>query len=384
MKIKTLLKLMFATIISAAAITSVALFSNVNTIKLPSVKVLTKQNYNDILKTQKVDKGPSIDYYSLANSSYNVLDIAKANTISSNYYFFFFGSDAYTSTTKALYGWEQAVPQSTYLDPVKFENSIMLNLYDLFFNEANKTKLSDYGIQNINPTFYSYVDVSFNQSTIEGERLLNYRAYAFPGSYYPNGSRTPVIGSSNQWRIGTDIANIRYENVVSTTNYSYEPKVDSYYEFRPNDGEDTKYEKVYFRNQDYVKNYNITSQFMKNYGSAKGFTFNDTGTLLAVKEEGSTVSYLAFNDFSLSINKILIDIIKFFNPDSTISDNEEVVGDGSTGDGSTGESTTPETFSDSHFEHEYITTPYSYTLITENSKDIIDFLYQDAIVVKND
>ena len=381
---------MFAIIIPTVGITSIVLFANVNTIRIPSSKILDKATYQKILKDQNLEKSPTIDYYSLANSNYTILDLVTGNT-NVDYCFFFFGSDAYPSTAKALYGWEEPVPNSTYIDPVNYETSLMLNLYDLFFNDANKQKLEDYGVANINPVFYNYVDISFNKNTLEGDRLLNKRAYSMPGSFYPNGSKEPVLGTSNVWKVGNDIANPRYENVVSTTTYNYEPTND-YYEFRPNDGTDTKTEKVYFRDQDVVRNYQKISTFLTNFGNKNNFTFNNTGTLLVIKKDGNDVSYLALTDFALSINKLLVQIIKFFNPDSPISDDEEIVpgngedsGNNQEGEGSTtNEPTTFESYKPKSFINStHIMTDYSYTIVNENYYTIANLIDNDEVLVAN-
>ncbi len=342
MKISKLIKILAIGAITITAGLTIGLFCNVNTIRFPTVNILTSRSFNDAKKQQKLtndNKNVSIDYASLPGTNYSVLDVLKGTQLISNgNYMFYYGSDAYVQTAKALYGWDETFPDISYEVPVRSVDSLMLTLYDFFYNSNNSTLVNQYGLSNIKPTFLNYIDVCATRDTIDGQALLNDRMYNLPNTYYPIGNTQDIVGVSRVWKVGNDIANPQYLPVVKNTTFDYKPN-NSYYEFRPDDKENTPYQKVYFRNQDVVKNFQLMGSLCEKFANELGVSFNKEGTLFLIRYNSnnswSYSSITSFNDVTTNFKNI----VKFYNPDIKLDDDQIVSPDNNDSNNSNNNST---------------------------------------------
>ncbi len=334
MKISKLIKIL---VVGAVAITgslAIGLFCNVNTIKFPTVNILTSSLYNQIKSKQNNEnnKNVFIDYASLPGTNYSILDVLKGTrSISNGNYMFYYGSDAYNSTAEALYGWDEPIPYKSYEDQTRSVDSLMLTLYDFFYNSENSSLIKQYGLNNISPTFLNYIDMSATRDTIDSQALLNDRMYNMPNTYFPEGNTENIGGVSKVWKIGDDVANPQYLPVVKNTNFDYRPN-NSYYEFRPDNKEDTKYQKIYFRNQDVVRSFQLMGSLCEKIANELGVAFNKEGTLFLIRYANNSWSYSSITSFN-DVETNFKNIIKFYNPDIKLDDDEIVSPDNNNSSG---------------------------------------------------
>lgn len=314
MKISSLIKFFGCGVLIAGGVTAAVEFSNLNTKKFPTVRILTKESFNSIKSAQSdpnnkvINKGVDINYYTLSGSNYSTLDIVKG--IKRNY-MFFFGSEAYLETTKPLYGWDKPYASGQGA-PIQYSNSLMQNLYDLFLTQNQEA--IDFGIQNVDPIFLSYIDICSTKEIKTNEQIF-YDRFLNMGDRNYNGSEDKSPDHSREWIVNADDSQkTQYVPVISgAASYNYAPEPATY-QFRPNNLPDTQYETIYFRDQTIVKNYNDIGDFFTNYLSQNyGISFNKKGTLLCVKYENNNWSFKTLTGFG-DVKNDVIDIVKFYNP----------------------------------------------------------------------
>lgn len=326
MLIKSFIVGIFSTIIAAGGITSAVVFSNLKNTTSPYPKVLTKQMYQNLVKDQKLENSSgvakvAIDYGSLPTSSTSFYDLLSMKNIPTNAFILTVGSQAYASTNNLLNG--QNKTWSEY-NPNKIDSSaLMLKLYDLFYNEKSEHHSA---IANFNINFYSFIDVLDTQEIKNAENLLHYRMTSLGVRQDPDADGRYPIGVSNVWNVKNPDTNVSSQepvvkkssstNLKDTINFMYEPE-SNYYEFRPDSDYETKYERVYYRNQEDIALYNTTINWANSYASSylSGFSLNKEGSIVLAKKESGNWSFKSISSFDESTFE---SVLTFYNEDYEI------------------------------------------------------------------
>lgn len=297
MKIITLIKIFSGIVVGAGGITTAVIFSDVNTIKLPLARVMTNNNYQKMLIDQnKVnDKNININYGLLQTSQYSILDLLSGSTkINNGNYIFSFGSESYKQTSKMLKGLDDFSISENF--PPLFNTSLMLQIYDLFFNEINNPS-SEYNFASV-PAFYSYVDVCDTKEIKEQSFLLNER--------YLSGNNKEK--NKITWGEGLDEKEVEtIQGVTTNPLFNYKPEFATYnYLSNANEAQVADKEPVYtntkYRNDKAVFEFNRVSDFISSYSSSLGYSgsFSSKGSVLLVKnteKEGFLAEWLSDDTF---------------------------------------------------------------------------------------
>ncbi len=335
MKLKTFICSGVIAIAAGAGITAAVEFSDISKQNSPYLKVVTKETYQQLMQQQGVNTSNvattpvSIDYGSLPTSGVNFIDLLSQNKIKGNSFIITVGSEAYSQTRKILYD-ANAVDNIDFSTNIS-SSSLMLKLYDLFYNDRgadNKHNVVAEYAKSM--TFYSFIDIAYSTKTQAASQLLWQRATQegdkFPETIY-NGSENPLtgqdqvaMGQSKLWTVPVkkestktqDLPVVKSSSGSSTVNFVYEP-TDAYYEYRPDNKLDTKYEKVYFRDQKEVSLYNDTISWASSYASSflPGAEFSAQGSVVCAKKNDK--GQWLFKSFTTASDSTLDDIISFYD-----------------------------------------------------------------------
>ncbi len=356
MKVKTLIFGGAITIVAAGGIAAAVQFSDIKQQNTPFLKVITRETYNQMKAQQGVNnqnvstKPVAIDYGALPTSGVTFMDALSQDKIKGNAFMITVGSEAYGTTKNILYG--QTNDKDG--DPAHFSNKIdagalMLRLYDLFYNPENDRHdlISTYA-DSMN--FYSFIDIVYTKKTWDATNLLQYRRtqmgneMPIPEGYTENSSGDKFVeeqkslinrGYSMLWKVAKEKESgfNRYPVVKSSSGssesipFDYTPS-NSYYEFRPDGGKDTPYEKVYFRDQAEVNLYNDTLDWASSYAGTyiPSASFSKEGSLICAKKENNVWSFKTFTPSNAdSTDSTIESIIDFYS----IKKDEENKDDGS-------------------------------------------------------
>ncbi len=374
MKLKTFIFGGAATIAIAGGITAAVHFSNISQQTTPYLRVLTRETYNRMKAQQglagtdnKTVPVVSIDYGALPTSGVSFMDALTQDKISGNAFIITTGSEAFPQTRKMLYGQEPGNNGEGNKVQSLDASATMLQLYNLFYNPENENYI-DVEQYADSMTFYSFMDIVYCQKVIEAENLLQYRRTQL-GNKDPepqgddSGKALVAKGYSRLWSVPVKDEESKKEDlpVVKSSSgsaekidFNYEP-TNAFYEFRPNNGIDTKYEKVYFRDQQEVNLFNDTlswaSSFAGTYLSGDGLSFTKEGSLICAKKEDGIWKFKGFLDFG---SETLASIIDFY---SNKKDNAGPEGDTGTDSGSSDTATPPSDGSSSSAPAAYSTMP---------------------------
>ncbi len=353
MKIKTIFKTFAALGITTAAGLSIGLFVDLVPTTTSNVKILTKETYQKLIKDSP---STTIDYGLLPTSQYSFRDILdNPKSVNNGNFIFYFGSQAYKNTNQMLWGIDKAYTGADG-QPANYAFSMMDKLYSTFWGDNAKAL----GLDKVNPIFLNYVDMvntkeirdAWNLKVYRGKSLGNFvtneavysEADKNPAFEYEewtnpiNGSKVWYKIDKFFWGVGEG-RDIRPQEVVKgvknikspeLTKFDFTPDPNTFYEWRPNDGKDTEYEKVYYRNTHEVQNFNSNFAFMEAYlNNVYGKSgANKEGMILCVrnldpsKYEKETIS----NPFDIKVistppnnavtlGEKLDEIIEFYNPD---------------------------------------------------------------------
>lgn len=310
MKLISLIKIFGVTVV-AGGITAACAFANFNNVDTPYVKVLTKNNYLDVKKSQTAAgvANVNINYAALPTANKNLVNVLTTDNLPSNAFMLTLGSYAYGTTKKMLNG------SDTITSPdLENTDSLMLDLYDEFFNDR---------WNSLNMQFYSYIDVVDTTTYYQAAQVLHERkqigdvARADPNNFL----------SSTRWNVLNENGNLDIGErnlvpvVLNGDTYNYAPDTTTYYEWRPDNKYDTEYEKVYFRNDDATRTFIDSTTWASTYATnVLDTTISKEGTLLCGKydTDTNTWSYLAFtslNDFATDNTTTLKKIQDFYNPE---------------------------------------------------------------------
>lgn len=314
MKIITLFKSFLAVGVTAAGITSAVVFSNINNITAPFVRVLTKSDYEQI-KAAQGTKNININYATLPTSSETVVDLLTSKSPEKNAFMFTVGSQAYANTNLLLNGINKEWDDGANPDIFVPSGSLMLDLYDAFYS-GNYPKLS-----SINMSFFSYIDIVSTKNYQEGLDVLNYRRTQL-------GNVDPEItignGESRLWNVlntkgNLDPAAPNLQPVVKDgSKFIYYPNYDSFYEFRPNDKHDTQYERIYYRRDAKTKEFLDATSWVNTYATSNlNVPFAREGSLFCAKYNSLTSawefkSFIGTDEFQNGRNKTVEEIINFY------------------------------------------------------------------------
>ncbi len=391
MKLKSLFKIFSSIGLVTAGGLTIGLFVDMIPGNYANVRMFDKNTYN----AWKANKKLKINYATLPTSKYSFRDILdNPKSVNGGNFLFFFGSQAYKATNNMLWGYNQDFANSQGETPI-YEQAIMQKVYDAFWGSDNEAL----GLSKINPIFLNYVDIVEKQSLFDAWNLKKERASTL-GNYetnifYPNKpntipatnpDNTPILPGDEQpkpeW-IKTDknghkyfidpISNYKYQQDAKNDNiwyfidqfnwsvgegldaqkipvvkgasfgnsdfvdFDFTPNLETFYEWRPNDGKDTKYEKVYYRNDDSVKNflynYNFIETYVKNVYNVSGV--NKEGMLLCArnlnpKDYTNEITnpfeiriFSGINADQTAVGNTLDQIIRFYNPDYSNEDNKD-------------------------------------------------------------
>ncbi len=378
MKLKGLFKIFASVGLVTAGGLAIGLFVDMIPDNYANVRMFDKNTYNAWKQNEKL----KINYANLPTSRYSFRDILdNPKSVNGGNFLFFFGSQAYKATNSMLWGFNSDFVNSQGEPPV-YENAIMQKVYETFWGED----AAALGVDKIDPIFLNYVDIVEKQSLFDAWDLKKQRASSLGNFetqiFYPNkpnqtpSSTTPqtppgVTDSDTSYRSpdgflykksekikgcwyyidtfkwavgeGIDVQGVPVVKGASSgdpasfTSFDFTPNVDSFYEWRPNDQKDTEYEKVYYRNDDSVKNflynYNFIDTYVNNVYKTSGV--NKEGMLLCVRNlnpKNYTTEFSnpfqvrifsGINPDQQTVGNTIDEIIKFYNPDYSPDDNNE-------------------------------------------------------------
>lgn len=322
MKISTFFKGVFISSLVAGSVASAVVFSNINIVKTPYVKVLTKEKYLELRKEQNISLDNKFDpviinYSSLPSSDISFKDLVMQKNLRTNAFVLTVGSQAFAQTNKFLTG--QSKPWVS-INPYNVDNSaIMLQLYDLFYNENSEHHNA---VKDFNINFYSYIDILDTKEIKDASNLLQYRRTQLGEKPKENNNNNGVsVGQSNVWTIDVPDTEVDKEELVVKSSsdgeveFNYNPELGSHYLFRPDDKYETEYEKVYFRDQKEIGLFLNTLKWTNQYASAylNGFNIDETGngSIVCAKIDPET-NVWKFKTFTGT--EKLNDFIAFYNP----------------------------------------------------------------------
>lgn len=316
MKLITLSKIAFITLLGSGGITTAVIFSNVNSFEAPYLKVLTKENYENIKSKQNDTKSPLINYEALPTSNISFTNILKQENLGDlNAFIITVGSQAYAQTNSMLFGQNKEFSEiNSYMVN---SSALMLKLYDLFYNEKSEhhNLISEYS----NIQFFSFLDILTNKDISAAEYLLEYRRTKLGQSPDNANPDDDTYNASNVWKVtNPDTSTVETLPVVKSSSgnsnfyFDFSP-TDAYYQFLPNNEYGTEYEKVYFRNQEHVSLFNNTINWVNEYATnyLENFSLSSQGSIVAAKKTDGIWTFRTF-----SYDSTIDDIISFYNPDS--------------------------------------------------------------------
>ncbi len=322
MKLKTFICSGIGAIIAAGGITAAVTFAGVEKQSTPFLRVVTKETYLHLKDKQGITSPTQpvvIDYGSLPTSGVSFMDLLTTN-IDANAFIITTGSQAYKQTRSILYDSDANETLTTIAD----SSALMLKLYDLFYNENNdRHNLVENYASSMN--FYSFIDIVLTKETDDAANLLHKRRTQmgdkFPeptGADDKTGEDLVASGRSKLWEVPIEKESTKTEDlpVVKTSSgtdivaFDYKP-TDAYYEFRKDNKIDTEYEKVYFRNQNYVKQYKDTINWASSFSSSflTGASFSDEGSVVCAKKQDN---HWYFSSYTSGGEETLNSIINFY------------------------------------------------------------------------
>ena len=328
MKLKNVLKSLVAlTSITTVGLT-IGLFVDFIPKSYPNVRILTKEVYDQwSLENQNSSNKASINYATLPTSNYSIKTIVdNPKSINDGNFMFVLGSEAYSETNALLNGNFKTFLECQGL-PLNYNQSLMSRVYDSFWGKDAVAL----GLEQINPTFLNYIDIVSTRELFDASNLLMDRTLRM-------GNYKTVDGEEDKryWAIGENSfdqtkASVTLQVDLEKPLFKYEPSLDTFYEFRPNDGKDTEYEKIYYRNTNEVKSFLNSYSFIRSYLQANytdTSAFNMNGSLLMVRNlNPDNYTSEITNPFDISVIssessgdkdtvEILLNrVIKFYNPD---------------------------------------------------------------------
>lgn len=328
-------KLLGTTAVITTGITSAVAFSSIDSKTYAKVKIMTPEHYAKLKKLNNGKKEIPIDYSTLPATNYTIKDvISGSKNINNGNYIFLFGSQAYAQTNKMLYGHNQDYHGSftNGITPnISFSQSLMLMLYDRFLKDENKQ------LELSVPYFLSYLDIVNTRELNEASKLYDKRVHlpSIEGKKHGEDYRTAsdVAGNSNDitdkaktdwWIVNPDPGERIEKEVVKggvLGNFDFKPTADNFYEFLPNNHKDTKYEKVYYRNDANVDIFLDSKKMMDNYISKNSADFesgsetmSELGSILLVKNTDKDGRVMKVVTIDNNIANIVETIYTFYNP----------------------------------------------------------------------
>lgn len=290
MKIIVLLKVFLGIGIATAGVTSAVVFSNVNNTQRPYAKVLTKENYLAIRKSQNLTSDnyrANINYATLPNSNYSLTDLLTTNHPQDQAFMLTIGSQAYAPTNLLLNGLNNTWENSGNANIEGIKDSLMLKLYDQYLMQDT----------SLNMQFYNYIDVVDTKEYADAAKLLNKRktSYGETAVDREDSNYWQVLNDKGQWDPTTNNIQLVVKN---SANFDYTPNTSTYYEFRPDNKYDTEYQKIYFRNDDHTRTFVDSVAWMSNYASRNlSASLTQEGSLLCVKYDADYAKW-TFQSFS--------------------------------------------------------------------------------------